>query len=58
MTARPASERLVQAALALVGDRPASVVDVSTGSGALAVAVAARAPQARVWATDTSLAAV
>jgi release factor glutamine methyltransferase len=58
MTPRPASERLVQAALALVGDRPASVVDVGTGSGALAVAVGARAPQARVWATDTSPAAV
>jgi release factor glutamine methyltransferase len=58
MTPRPASERLVQAALALVGDRHASVVDAGTGSGALAVAVAARAPRARVWATDTSPAAV
>lgn len=58
MSPRPASERLVQAALGLVGDRSAKVVDVGTGSGALAVAVADRAPQARVWATDTSPAAV
>jgi release factor glutamine methyltransferase len=58
MTPRPASEGLVQAALELIGDRPASVADVGTGSGALAVAIAARAPRARVWATDTSPAAV
>ena len=58
MTPRPASERLVRAAVGLVGDRPARVVDVGTGSGALAVAIAARAPQARVWATDSSPAAV
>jgi release factor glutamine methyltransferase len=58
MTPRPASERLVRAAVGLVGDRPARVADVGTGSGALAVAIAARAPQARVWATDSSPAAV
>jgi release factor glutamine methyltransferase len=58
MTPRPASERLVRAAVGLVGDRPVRVVDVGTGSGALAVAIAARAPQARVWATDSSRAAV
>ena len=58
MTPRPASERLVRAAVGLVGDRPARVVDVGTGSGALAVAIAARAPRARVWATDSSPAAV
>ena len=58
MTPRPASERLVRAAVGLVGDRSACVVDVGTGSGALAVAIAARAPQARVWATDSSPAAV
>jgi release factor glutamine methyltransferase len=58
MTPRRASERLVATALAVVGDRPATVADVGTGSGALAVAVAARAPQARVWATDANPAAV
>jgi release factor glutamine methyltransferase len=58
MTPRPASQRLVRAALGLVGGRPARIADVGTGSGALAVAIAARAPQARVWATDWSPAAV
>jgi release factor glutamine methyltransferase len=58
MTPRPASERLVRAALGLVGDGPARIADVGTGSGALAVAIAARAPRARVWATDWSPAAV
>jgi release factor glutamine methyltransferase len=58
MTPRPASERLVRAVVGLVGDRPARVADVGTGSGALAVAIASQAPAARVWATDTSPAAV
>jgi release factor glutamine methyltransferase len=58
MTPRPASERLVHAAVGLVGSSAARVADVGTGSGALAVAIAARAPQARVWATDSSSAAV
>jgi hypothetical protein len=34
------------------------VADVGTGSGAVAVAVALRAPSARIWATDDSEAAV
>ncbi len=58
MTPRPASERLVRTALELVRGRPAVVADVGTGSGALAVAIARGAPEARVWATDTSPAAV
>jgi release factor glutamine methyltransferase len=58
MTPRPASERLVEAALDFIGDRAAVVADVGTGSGALAVAIAAGAPRARVWATDISRQAV
>jgi release factor glutamine methyltransferase len=58
MTPRPASERLVAVALGLLGGGPAVVADVGTGSGALALAIARAAPQARVWATDTSPAAV
>ena len=58
MTPRPTSERLVDAAVAIAGDRAARVVDVGTGSGAVAVAVAAALPQAEVFATDTSAAAV
>ncbi len=41
-----------------MGDRVAHVADVGTGSGAIAVALALRAPAARLWATDTSSAAV
>jgi release factor glutamine methyltransferase len=58
MIPRPATEGLVAAALDRLGDEPARVVDVGTGSGAIAVAIADAAPQAEVWATDTSLAAV
>jgi release factor glutamine methyltransferase len=54
---RPATERLVEAALARIGDAPARVADVGTGSGAIAVALAANAPEVEVWATDTSEAA-
>ena len=58
MTPRRTSEHVVQTALAVLGDRPATVAVVGTGSGAIAVALAAGAPGARVWATDTSRAAV
>jgi release factor glutamine methyltransferase len=58
MVPRPATEALVDAAVKLLGDRPARVADVGTGSGAIAVALALRAPRARIWATDVSQAAV
>lgn len=58
MTPRPASEKLVSVAIALVGSRPARVVDVGTGSGAIAIAIASELPQVDVIATDTSPAAV
>jgi release factor glutamine methyltransferase len=58
MIPRPTSDRLVEAALDVLGGRRATVVDVGTGSGALALAIATAAPRARVWATDTSAAAV
>jgi release factor glutamine methyltransferase len=58
MTPRPATEELVERALAGIGDRPARVADVGTGSGAMAVALAVGAPNAEIWATDTSAAAV
>jgi release factor glutamine methyltransferase len=54
MRPRPASEQLVATALAFVRGGPAKVVDVGTGSGAVAVSIAAANPQAEVWATDTS----
>jgi release factor glutamine methyltransferase len=58
MTPRPATEALVDAAVALVAGRPARVADVGTGSGAIAIALASRLPQAEIWASDVSPAAV
>jgi len=52
---RPETELLLEQALAFVKRRPVSVVvDVGTGSGALAVTLAAHCPQAQVYATDIS----
>lgn len=58
MVPRPATERLAEIAAERLDDRSARVADVGTGSGAIAVALALRAPGARVWATDTSATAV
>lgn len=58
MTPRRATEHLVDRALARLGSAPATVADVGSGSGAIAVAIALRAPNVEVWATDRSGAAV
>jgi release factor glutamine methyltransferase len=52
-TPRAATERLVDAALDRIGDRPARVADIGTGSGAIAITLALRAPAIEVWASDT-----
>ncbi|HEX3807084.1 MAG TPA: HemK family protein methyltransferase [Gaiellaceae bacterium] len=52
-TPRPATEQLVDAALERLGDAPARVADIGTGSGAVAVTLALRAPAIEVWASDT-----
>jgi release factor glutamine methyltransferase len=52
-TPRATTESLVDAALDRLGDRPARVADVGTGSGAVAITLALRAPAIEVWASDT-----
>jgi release factor glutamine methyltransferase len=56
---RPETERLVERALAhLPVDQPCTVLDLATGSGAVALAIASERPLARVVATDLESAAV
>jgi release factor glutamine methyltransferase len=56
---RPETEVLVEAALAAIeGFSHPVVVDVGTGTGAVALAVKRYRPDAEVWATDVSEAAV
>src|SRR5262245_35710014 len=58
MTPRETSAGLVACATEHLGGEPGIVVDVGTGSGAIALAIAQEAPRSSVWATDTSPAAV
>jgi release factor glutamine methyltransferase len=52
---RPETELLVELALARIpSDRPCSVADLGTGSGAIALAIASERPMAAVVATDAS----
>ncbi|CAG2272210.1 N5-glutamine S-adenosyl-L-methionine-dependent methyltransferase [Burkholderia sola] len=56
---RPETELLVEATLDAIGGLPhAAVLDLGTGSGAIAVSIAAERPDARVWALDRSPAAL
>ena len=54
MTPRPATEQLVQRSLMRLPEGPVRVADGGTGSGAIAVALALRAPSAEIWAVDLS----
>ena len=53
-TPRPATERLVEAALDRIDGVPMRIADVGTGSGAIALALALQKPDVEVWATDTN----
>jgi release factor glutamine methyltransferase len=56
---RPETEVLVDVALeALAGIETPAVVDVGTGTGAIALSLAQEVPGARIWATDRSAEAV
>jgi len=59
---RPETEHVIEVALERIGQRkqgrPLRVVDVGTGSGCLAVALARELPEAEVFATDISSAAL
>ena len=58
---RPETEHLVEAALEWLGrhaGRPARVVDVGTGSGCIAISLAAHARDVPILAADVSLAAL
>ena len=57
---RPETEVVAEVALAEArrSGGPSTVADLGTGSGALALALAAELPEAEVWATDVSPAAL
>ena len=49
---RPDTELLVEAALARLPDRPATLVDLGTGTGAIALALKSERPQDQVLAVE------
>lgn len=56
---RPESELLVEKALAIAKNHPLSIIaDIGTGSGAIAISLAVNLPEAKIYATDISAAAL
>lgn len=55
---RPETEVLVETALEVLGSEPARILDLGTGSGAIAIAIAHECPNVQVVATDCSAGAL
>ncbi|HEY8034893.1 MAG TPA: peptide chain release factor N(5)-glutamine methyltransferase [Methylobacter sp.] len=56
---RPDTELLIELSLKLIPtDEPVNIIDLGTGSGIIAITLAAERPQAQISATDFSLAAL
>ncbi|HEY9397199.1 MAG TPA: peptide chain release factor N(5)-glutamine methyltransferase [Burkholderiales bacterium] len=51
---RPETELLVELAIEMAPNRAGRVIDLGTGSGAVAIALAKHLPDAEVWACDVS----
>ncbi|GAH01044.1 unnamed protein product, partial [marine sediment metagenome] len=52
---RPETELLVKEALKFLKDkRSAKIIDIGTGSGSIAIAIAKNRPQTEIWASDIS----
>ncbi len=49
---RPETERLVELLLERLPNTPAKVVDIGTGTGAIALALKVERPNLQIWATD------
>ncbi|MBI4558331.1 MAG: peptide chain release factor N(5)-glutamine methyltransferase [Candidatus Hydrogenedentes bacterium] len=55
---RPETEHLVEAVLDFMREAAARVLEIGTGTGCVAVAIARCAPNCRVWATDVRTSAL